>query len=170
MYTDYKDQANQTLAHILGTFLRQFLTTARESIPDQVIQNLQDIQRQGGGVGVEDGLALLKLRLSQLKNAFICIDAVDELEPKVRRQLLNALKELLSNNTRLFLTGRGHIESEVQKCLEVSQRYTVVISANEQDIKTFVKQQIVDDTYPDAMDEELEKDITDAIVKKSQGM
>ena len=33
-----------------------------------------------------------------------------------------------------------------------------------------MKQQIVDDTYPDAMDEELEKDITDAIVKKSQGM
>ena len=106
MYADYKDQADQTLAHILGTFLRQFLTTAQEPIPDKIVQKLQNIQHQGGGVGIEDSLTLLKLRLSQLKGAFICIDAVDELEPRVRRQLLNALKELLSNNTRLFLTGR----------------------------------------------------------------
>ena len=170
LYADYKDQANQTLAHILGTFLRQLLTTAQEPIPDEVIQKLRDMQHQGGGVGAEDNIALLKMRVQQLKHAFICIDAVDELEPKVRRQLLNALKELNTWNTRFFLTGRGHIESEVQKCFQVTKRYTIAISANEQDIKTFVGQQIIDDPYPDAMDELLEKDMTDEIVKKSQGM
>ena len=178
LYADYKDQANQTLAPILGTFLRQLLTTAQESIPDEVIQKLHDIQREGGKVGVEDNLAMLKTLLHQLqlqvRCAFICIDAVDELEPKVRQQLLNALRELGTTtggrNIRLFLTGRGHIESEVQKYFQVAQRYTVVISANEQDIKTFVGQQIMDDPYQDAMDELLEKDITDAIIKKSQGM
>ena len=170
LYADYKDQADQTLAHILGTFLRQFLTTAQEPIPDGVIQKLHQIQHQGGKLAAEENLALLKIRLPQLKRAFICIDAVDELEPKVRRQLFNALKKLISNNTHLFLTGRGHIESELQKCLEVLQKYTVVISANKEDIKTFVRQQIVDDSYPDTMDEVLEKDIIDAIVEKSQGM
>ena len=108
----------------------------------------------------------------QLKRAFICIDAVDELEPVVRRQLLNALRELGTRcrNIQLFLTGRGHIESEVQKYFQVTQRYSIVISANEQDIKTFVGQQILDDPNPDAMDKLLEKDITDAIIKKSRGM
>ena len=176
LYADYKDQANQTLAPILGTFLRQLLATAWESIPDEVIQKLQKIQREGGKVGDKDNLALLEILLQQqqpqLKRAFICIDAIDELEPMVRRQLLNALRELGTRcrNIRLFLTGRGHIESEVQKCFHVTQRYTVVISASEQDIKTFVGQQILDDPNPDAMDELLEGDITDAIIKKSQGM
>ena len=174
MYADYKDQANQTLAPILGTFLRQFLTTAWEFIPDEVIQKLQKIQREGGKVGDKDNLVLLEILLQQhqLKHAFICIDAVDELDPVVRRQLLNALWELGTRcrNIRLFLTGRGHVESEVQKCFRVTKRYTVTISASEQDIKTFVGQQILDDPNPDAMDELLEKDIIDAIIKKSQGM
>ena len=174
LYADYKDQANQTLAPILGTFLRQLLATAWEFIPDEVIQKLHKIQREGGKVGAKDNLALLEILLQQhqLKRAFICIDAVDELEPIVRRQLLNALGELGTRcrNIRLFLTGRGHIESEVQKCFQVTESYSVVISTNEQDIKTFIGQQILDDPYPDSMDEFLEKDMTDAIIKKSQGM
>ena len=51
LYADYKDQANQTLAPILGTFLRQLLTTAQESLPDKEIQKLHKIQDEGGKVG-----------------------------------------------------------------------------------------------------------------------
>lgn len=181
LYADYKDQANQTLVHILGSFLRQFLTTTQEPIPDEVIQNLHDIRRQGGKVGTED---ILGIRLQQLKCAFIYIDAVDELDPKVQRELLDVLKELATNydNTRLFLTGRGHIESEVQNRLQVIQKRKaapqeikkvinkVIISASEQDIQEFLEQQINDDLNPDAMNEVLAKDIVDAIIKKSQGM
>ena len=190
LYADYKDQANQTLTHILGSFLRQFLTFTREPIPNEIIQKLQDIQRKGGKVGPEDNLALLKIQIYQLKRVFICIDALDELEPRVCRQLLNKLKELSSNNIRLFVTGRGHIESEVRKCFQAAHIDTVAISANEQDIKAFVSQQMSDDLYPEAMDETmdeamdeameeameeamykaLEKDIITTIIKKSQGM
>ena len=62
----------QTLVHILGSFLRQFLTTAtQKSIPDEIIQKLQGIQRRGGKVGPEDNLALLKIQIHQLKRVFI---------------------------------------------------------------------------------------------------
>ena len=113
---------------------------------------------------------MLKIRLHQLKRAFICIDAVDELEPKVLQQLLNVLKELLTHNAHLFLTGRGHIESEVQKYLQVVQEYKVTISAKEKDIQEFVEQQIADDLNPDAMDELLAKEVINAIITNSQGM
>ena len=169
LYVDYKDQANQTLGPILGTFLHQFLTTSQESIPDEIAQKLHKIQLEGGKVGAGDNLALLKVRLQQLKRAFICIDAVDELEPKIRRQLLNTLKELKTNNTRIFLTGRSHVENEVRECFQ-SQAYIIVINANKQDIETFVKQQINDDPDPNAMDDVLEKEIVNVIIKKSQGM
>ncbi|RPB22624.1 hypothetical protein L211DRAFT_869126 [Terfezia boudieri ATCC MYA-4762] len=167
LYDDYKDQKNQTLVHILGCFLRQFLTTARKPIPDAVIGRLNDIRHRGGKAGAEDILGLLNIWLPQLERAFICIDAVDELEPKVQQQLLDILKELGINNIRLFLTGRSHIENEVQKRLRVVQQYKIVISASRQDIQDYLEQQIKDDLNPDAMDEALAADIVDAIIKKS---
>ena len=80
------------------------------------------------------------------------------------------LKGLVTNNTHLFLTGRSHIESEVQKYFQVVERYKVTISASQQDIQEFVEKQITNDLDPDAMDEILAKDIIDAIVKRSHGM
>ena len=113
---------------------------------------------------------MLKIRLNQFKRAFICIDAADELEPRVLQQLLKVLRDLVTNDTRLFLTGRGHIESEIQKHLQVAERYKATISASPQDIQEFVEQQITDDLNSDAMDEVLAKDIADAVIEKSQGM
>ena len=124
-----------------------------------------------GGRCIFSILVLLQIRLHQLKCAFICIDAVDELEQRVRQQLLNVLKELVANNnTRLLLTGRGHIESEVQRYFKPEQIYQVVIRACQQDIQEFVEQQIKDDLNSGAMDEVLKKGIIDAIIKKSEGM
>ena len=110
------------------------------------------------------------MRLNQFYRAFICIDATDELEPRVLQQLLKVLRDLVTNNTRLFITGRGHIESEIQKHLQVAQRYRTIISASQQDIQEFVAQQIQDDLNPDAMNKVLAKDIVDAVIEKSQGM
>ena len=115
-------------------------------------------------------MALLKIRLDQLKCTFICIDAVDELEPQVRQQLLNILKELGTNSTRLFLTGRQHIESEIRKCFQVEDKYRVIISPHLDDIQEFLKQQIRDDVIKGAMDKVLKKNIISVIFRKSQGM
>ncbi|RPB22621.1 hypothetical protein L211DRAFT_761327, partial [Terfezia boudieri ATCC MYA-4762] len=95
LYADYKDQNNQILVHILGIFLRQLV---QETVPKELIEMLVKIKRKGKKVEMEDILALLRIRLQQLKRAFICIDAVDELEPKVQQQqLLDVLKELGTN-------------------------------------------------------------------------
>ena len=174
MYADYKDQTNQSVVHILGSFLRQLLTTVSEPISNDIVQKLGDIRHGGRKLETTDTLSLLKIRLHQLKRAFICIDAIDELEPKVRQQLLNILKELVinNNNVRLFLTGRGHVESEVQKRFKIEQGYVVNISASPQDIREFVRDQIKEDydVNPEEMDTVLAKAIEDAIVEKSEGM
>lgn len=168
LYADYQDQTNQTLVHILGSFLHQFLTTApREPLPNEVVQTLEDIWYRRGKVGIEDTLTLLQKRLQQLNRAFICIDAIDELDAKVRQQLFNILKELCTKNTRLFLTGRGHVENEVRRCFQVTQGIT--ISASHEDIRLFVRQEIKENSS-EAIDDVLAKDIEDGIIRKSEGM
>ena len=156
--------------HILGSLLRQFLTTAQQPIPDEVAEKLRAIQLQGKTVGTEDILALLKIRLKQFKRAFICIDAADELEGKVLQQLLKKLKGLVTNDTRLFLTGRSHIGNKIEEYLEIIPRYKATISATQQDIQKFIEQEIKDDLNPGAMDDTLARNIVDTIFKKSQGM
>ena len=169
LYADYKGQCTQTLANILGSILGQFLTTTEQPIPAEIVEKLKSIQRQRKKVATED-IDMFKIQLHRFGRAFICIDAVDELEPLVRQQLLNALKDLATNNTRIFLTGREHVKSEVQQHLQVRQKYQAIISAREQDIKEFVEQQITNDQIPDAMDEALKKDIVDTLIQKSQKM
>ena len=109
----------------------------------------------------------------QVKRVFVCIDAIDELEPVVQRQLLNVLKDLITNaDTRLFITGRSDTESGVQKHFEVGQRCTLNISTNQQDIREFVREKIKEDhnLNPEAMDMVLAKGIEDAIIEKSLGI
>lgn len=173
MYADYKDQTNQTLAHILGSFLRQFLTVAQEPIPDDIIEKLTQIHFQGRKAEIKDILDLLKIRLHQLKRAYIFIDAVDELESKTRQRLLEILEEMVIDyNIRLFLTGRNYIESAVKRRFIVEKGYTIKISASQQDIRELVRQQIRDDDdlNPEAMDTVLAKDMEDTIAEKSKGM
>ena len=173
MYADYKDQNDQTLVNILGAFLRQFLAT-QKPIPDEITKKLCAIQHEGGKVGLEDNIALLKIELHQLKCVFICIDAVDELDPNTRQQLLDVLKELGTEKIRLFLTGRGHIESEIHKWFQIVEgnKVTMSVSATQQDIEEFVRQKINQDSALDsgAMDEALASSIVDTIIEKSQGM
>ena len=172
MYADYNDRKNQTLVHILGSLLHQFLNIAQQPILDEVAKKLRDIQRMCKNVETQDILPLLKQQLKQFKRAFICIDAVDELEPVVQQQLLRELKDLVTNDTRIFLTGRDHIQSKVEEHLrpEFVPRYITTISASQQEIQKLVEQQMQDDQYSDAMDEVLAKNIADGIIGKSKGM
>ena len=172
MYADYNDQTNQNLGNILGSILHQFLTNTQQPIPGEIFERLHNIRHQCRNVETDDILAMLKLRLRQFERVFICIDAVDELEPRVRQQLLISLKDffIVTSDTRIFLTGRGHVESDVQESLEVVPRYKVFICANQQDIQDFVEQQITDDLNWRAMDEALKIDIVNEIIQKSQGM
>src|ERR1700753_1614779 len=88
-YCDYHDQSNQTIENILGSLLRQFLTScANSSVYDSWTNTIESIDRRGRRVALADILGLMKLVLDSLKLAFVCIDALDELEPHVRNQLL----------------------------------------------------------------------------------
>ena len=83
LYCDYRDQSNQTLGNLLGSVVKQFLI-AMSHVPDAVTEMLEPVQRQGKRFQMSDALLALKHTLPQLNYAFICIDAFDELEPRIR--------------------------------------------------------------------------------------
>ena len=172
LYSDYRDQGVQTLVHILGSILRQFLSIALLPIPQDMLQVLEKVRNHGGKPNKDDILALLKTTLQHLERAFICIDALDELEPKTRSQLLEVIRDLNATNPsmRIFLTGRKHIQSEVRRILNISEQNEVEIVANPDDIRKYLKRKIAEDINTDAMDEVLENEIIISLLERSQKM
>jgi len=169
LYCDYRDQTSQTVVNILGSVLRQFLTTACY-VPETIITTLESIKKKGQRVEIEDISKMLKVLVPHLHRSFLCLDALDELESHTRFTLLQALRTEFGN-ARIFLTGRPHIEPEVNRALQ-TQLDAMHIEANEGDIRGFLIYEIEKDMNinPDDMNEQLREEILEAIISKADGM
>ena len=91
---------------------------------------------------------------------FICIDALDECVAKYRVKLLDSLNQILqrSPGTRVFVTGRPHIQAEVGNRLS-GRVITIRITPRKLDIISYLHTRLDEDTRPDAMDNSLKADI-----------
>ena len=159
-YFDFAALEEQSPAIVLGSVLKQFVG-GLDRVPERIVKSFRDRGRFVGGP---------KLRLSQIvdflqditfsRPAFICIDALDECQPRHRVKLLDLLNQILqmSPGARLFLTGRAHIRSEVEKHL-AGRAATRSITPTRSDIITFLRAKLGEDPMPGAMDESLEEEI-----------
>jgi len=125
-------------------------------------------KREFGGRGLllPDMVDILKKAITSLPRVFICVDALDESTPKHRRELLESMREILrvSPNTRVFLTGRPHIDHEILKCFVKLVR--ILISPADADIKSYLEMRLDRDTDSNAMDSELRGDIVNIVREK----
>ena len=169
MYCDYRDKTNQTVANILGSLLQQLLITA-PLVPAGIIALLESIQRKKQIVEAEDVSQMLKILLPQLNRSFICLDALDELAPRTRFALLKAFHADFGN-VHIFLTGRPHIQPEVDRALRTKVDAMHII-ADDGDIRGYLRQEIEEDMNinPDDMNEQLKEEILDTITRKAKGM
>ena len=119
VYCDYRDQENQNGRNILGSIVKQLLTTVpkwEDSIEDSLVQ----VQKYGLDEKILTKLLHMVLD-KHFKYTFICIDALDELEKEARHSTLAWLKVLLTQKSgaRLFLTGRPHVRERLERSLTI---------------------------------------------------
>jgi hypothetical protein len=76
--------------------VEQFLRTSTSSpaLQNAWTSKLENIQRRKERVEIADIICLLQLVLESLELAFVCIDALDELERSVRQELLSRFRNL----------------------------------------------------------------------------
>jgi len=155
---------------MLGAILKQL--SNREGIPEHIREAFQKAKKAFGGRGLRlcDLVDSLKKAITPLQRVFICIDALDEATPQHRRELLESLREIIrvSGNTRVFLTGRPHIEGEIIKCF--SKVAMIPLSPTQDDIKSYLEMKLDNDTDHYAMDDELRADIMRVIPEKISEM
>ena len=155
---------------MLGAMLKQLIS--RGGIPEHIREAFQKAKKKFGGQGLllPEMVDILKKTITSLQRVYICIDALDESPPKHRRELLESLREIIraSSCTRVFLTGRSHIDEEIAKYF--SKAIRIPLSSTHGDIESYLEMRLDGDTDPNAMDDELRADIMRIILDKVSEM
>jgi len=165
-YFNYAAQEEQSPASMLGAVLKQ-VVSGLEEVPEEIAQEYEDQKQVIGGRAPQlANIVRMLQNTASRKRTFICIDALDECVAGYRVKILDSLNQVLQSSpgTRLFVTGRPHIEAEVGKRL--SGRGTAIrITPNRRDIISYLQRRLEEDTTPDAMDDNLKADILKKISK-----
>ena len=172
VYCDFHARDEQSATGLLGVLLKQ-VVSALEPIPEEVQKAFRNFK---GGVGgrkllLPEILVMLIESLSCLQRVFICIDALDEFPAKHQPELWESLQHIVLKcpNIRLFLTGRFHIQSEMQKYFPSTAKM-LRINFRTHDMRLYLKMRLERDSELDAMDEQFEADILRIIPEVISGM
>ena len=155
---------------MLGAILKQLLE--RDGIPESLREIFRSGKRGFGGRAVQlPGLVgILKTTIASLPDVFICIDGLDECLPKNRRELLESLRDIIraSPTTRVFLSGRPHIQDEVERYF--AEAIMIAVVPTMEDIERYLEMRLDRDPTPGAMDENLRAEIMEVIPRKISQM
>ena len=159
-YFDFAAKTEQQPTSMLGALLKQMVGGLRE-LPGEISKAYENQKRVLGGRAprLSDIVKMLQTTCSE-KHTFICIDALDGCGAEYRVKLLNSLKKILQKapGTRIFATGRPHIQDQVVRHL--SCKVTAIkITPKRNDIIRYLHNRLEEDTTPDAMDSSLEAEI-----------
>jgi len=170
LYCDFLAQQEQTVTDMIGAILKQLV--GRGDIPKEVREAFQKAKKEFGGRGLllAEMMEMLRIALASLSQVFICIDALDECLPKHLPQLLESLRNIVqeSPRTRIFLTGRPHVGSAIQRYF--TKAVVVPVSPNTDDIRNYIEMKLDRDDEPEAMDSNLRADIVKVILDKMSDM
>jgi len=159
-YFDFAAQKEQSSTRMLGALLGQ-IVGGLEEIPRGISQAYEDQKKVIGGRGPQPSdISKMLQSTSSEKLTFICVDAVDECTPEHRIKILDSLNQILqkSPGTRIFMTGRPHVQPEIEKRLS-GRVATIAITPRKVDVIGYLRMRLKEDTNPDAMDSSLEADI-----------
>ena len=163
-YFDFAARNEQSPVNTLGSLLQQ-LVSGLEGIPEAVVRSFRNQKTVIGGRGLQVSEILKMFQtITATKRTFICIDALDECVPEHRTVILESLERIMrdSLNTRIFLTGRSHIRSEVERKLGGAAAF-VLVKPTDDGIIGYLREKLRSDTTPEMMSSTLEANILKSI-------
>ena len=166
-------QKDQSAVNMIGGLLRQVALGAA-GITGEIRGAFKGVGQSGErGLRLPDMLKLFLAVINPSERVYICVDAVDELQPEDRSELLRALQQIVQEapNTRLFLTGRPHIRGEVGRHITEGTS-SISVVPDKGDIASYLSRKIEDDNArdPKLMTENLKNSIMNTMLEKASEM
>lgn len=133
---------------MIGALLKQVISSDPISF-DTILQNLQKARKKGDNITLDEACQLLREALRKFDLVYLCLDALDECQEH-RTPFLSSLKDLfkdfgLSRCLKLFLTGRPQVDQYVNMHITGPFLFSMTLSANKDDMLTYIKYQIEHD-------------------------
>jgi len=162
-YFDFAARNEQSPVNMLGSLLRQ-LVSGRGEIPEVIAGAFRKEKMSIGGRGLQvSGILNMFQATIAMRRTFICVDALDECVLEHRMVVLESLRKIvLGQNTRIFMTGRPHVRSVVERALGGAATF-IFIRATEDGVLEFLREKLRKDAIPGIMSRKLEVDITKTI-------
>ena len=163
-YFDFAARTEQSPVNMLGSLLRQ-LVSGMEGIPEAVVRSFRNQKKVIGGRGLQvSGILKMFQTIAGTKRTFICVDALDECVPENRMVILESLGQIAreSLDTRILVTGRSHVRSEVERKLGGAVAF-LLIEPTGDGIIGYLREKLKNDTTPEIMSGALEGDIMESI-------
>ena len=171
LYCDFQDREKQTATDMIGALTRQ-LVNALRFVPTKIQEAFKRAEREVGGRGlkVSEAVMLLRTALAPVRRTFILIDALDECPDKHLFELLTSLRTISqgSPDIRIFITGRPHIRSMVEKHFPRGMQ-VIPISPNSEDIRVYLERALERDLDSETMNPALKADIVKRIPERIPG-
>ena len=167
-YFDFAARNEQSPVNVLGSLLRQFVS-GLEGIPEEVVRSFRNQKKVIGGRGLQvSGIIKMFQTITATKRTFICVDALDECVPEHRIVILESLGQITreSIDTRIFVTGRSQIRSEVERNLGGAAAF-LLIEPTGDGIIAYICERLRNDTTPEMMNTTLEANIMESIPELS---
>ncbi|RPA98774.1 ankyrin [Choiromyces venosus 120613-1] len=150
-----------TATTALGALLKQ-VVAGMEPISSEIKSAFESAKKQVDGrtLRLPEICTILVKSLSCLRRGFICIGALDECPQKNRPELWDSLQHIIQEcpNTRLFITGRPHIQDEVRRYFGLAATM-IPIKPRTEDIERYLEMRLNRDPDADIMDESFRVDI-----------
>jgi len=166
-YCDFQSQKTQTPENVVGALVKQIIC-ALGAIPTEIERAFRESRGHVGGRGlrVNEVLELLKACLVPLDRAFICIDALDELQVNKVPILLGSLHDVSRScpGVRFLFTGRSHIEAEIRIYFPGAAQF-LEITPTREDIMRYVEKKLDDDPNRKAMNPSLRAEIMNRVAE-----
>jgi len=156
---------------MFGAILKQ-VVSGFDDIPHEIKAAFRRSRKQIDSRELEL-VEILKLLISSLRNmkrSYICIDALDEFPREYRPELFKSLLQVIqeSPSTRLFLTGRQHIQEEIGRYF--TRRAEIRVKPTKEDIKNFLTVRLNNVTESRVMNQDLREEIFKTISEKISDM
>jgi len=163
-YFDFAARKEQSATSMLGSLVKQ-MVSGMERIPEEISRIFQEQKKTIGGCGPQlVNIVKMLQAITSSQPTFMCIDALDECVGVQRLKVLDSLKQILAKSpeTRVFITGRPHIQADIGKRL-AGRVSSLSVGPSKNDIITYLHARLGEDETPDAMDESLEAEILQKI-------
>ncbi|KAI1298922.1 ankyrin repeat-containing domain protein [Xylaria venustula] len=172
-YCDRNDEERREPLHVLKSYVRQLSTTVEKPsyMRPQLLALCKSRMLEASELSFDDCAAQLLESINLYEKTTLVLDALDECKPDSRRKIIKTIEGILSKSERpvkVFISSRP--DRDIRSSFLDKPNIEIQATHNEEDIRKFVNEEIVNHGGWEDMSVDLQENIVTVLLNNSQGM